>query len=309
MDGEMLSAINEDDEVSLSAAVEFLVKNKVEINFARFVACIERKLKQWFIFPKTSKVLTYLMSSTIYKYPTAELLRTAFHHTDIFLIDQMIIHGLQIDKIGDNYADVGNLFVDACKRKTKYVFLHRLILRGFDINVQSTSGATGISRAASTGTIPVLRMLMSNEKCDIDKEDNNGNTPIMVASRYNKLKSLKLLLTQKDKIKLSSQAGALRMAIRHERKEVMKTLLKAGFSVQNAVFVKSSSINETAKLYFAAGGMISSGEESMTLEDLCRGQIRKTLLEANTSSNLFIEVPKLPLPTLLKTYLCNDIIL
>lgn len=107
----------------------------------------------------------------------------------------------------------------------------RLLLeKGANPNIQDRWGKTPLSNAASEGKTSILKLLLAQDGIDVDVQNDDGETPLRLATIYNKAESVRLLLEKGANPDIQGNGGAtpvLRAASRGFT-EVLKMLLEAG---------------------------------------------------------------------------------
>ncbi|MDB5965210.1 MAG: Ankyrin [Polaromonas sp.] len=100
-----------------------------------------------------------------------------------------------------------------------------MVKKGADVN---KTGWTPLHYAASTGQLPLIRLLLENHAY-IDAESPNGSTPLMMASMYGSPEAVKLLLDEGADPSLKNQQGltAVQFARKADREDAAQILMKA----------------------------------------------------------------------------------
>ena len=262
-----------------------------------------------------SKLIRHLLTNSepdIYMYLVGDIIDALHRKSNTNVLESLIRHGMEVtDCKTAFYRNLSILFIKACQQKCKIKVIQFLYEKGFDINVTDKKGNTGFLRAASMGNMDVLKMLIKYPKCNIDIPNKQGHTPIMVATRYNWVEVIKLIITRREEICNESLQGALHFAIRQYRTTITKILLSVGTPVYNKLNVGLNQFlcaNYSLFLFVVAGGEISifPCNNETSLSNSCRKCIRKILIENSPQSNLFLLVPQLPLPKIIQNYLLHN---
>jgi uncharacterized protein len=122
-----------------------------------------------------------------------------------------------------NLQDESALMIAALKGPPELAA--RLVKRGADVN---KTGWTPLHYAATSGSLPTIRMLLENHAY-IDAESPNGTTPLMMAAQYGSADAVRLLLAEGADPTLRNQRNfsALEFAHNSERPEVMSLIAAA----------------------------------------------------------------------------------
>jgi ankyrin repeat protein len=104
-----------------------------------------------------------------------------------------------------------------------------LIDKGANPNVQTRAGLTPLSRAAGQGYNAILKILLDIPGIDVDLQDNDGNTPLRLATVNNQTESVKLLLEKSANPNIQNNDGntPLIRAVAQGYTEITKLLLQA----------------------------------------------------------------------------------
>jgi|GEM_PF-2253562 len=104
-----------------------------------------------------------------------------------------------------------------------------LIDKGANPNVQNRGGLTPLSRASGQGYNAILKLLLKMPGIDVDLQDNEGNTPLRLATVNNQTESVKLLLEKSANPDIQNNDGntPLIRAVAQGYTEITKLLLLA----------------------------------------------------------------------------------
>jgi ankyrin repeat protein len=121
-----------------------------------------------------------------------------------------------------------------------------------EINVQDASGFTPLHLASGKGHIEIVEFLL-NHGADTESEIFNGDTPLLVASRYainGKYETIKILLEHGAKVNHKDKHGrtALHKAAMYSGKEVMNLFISYGADVNARDEHQSTPLHQAAML-------------------------------------------------------------
>lgn len=104
-----------------------------------------------------------------------------------------------------------------------------LIDQGANPNVQTRAGLTPLSRAAGQGYNAILKILLDIPGIDVDLQDNDGNTPLRLATVNNQTESVRQLLEKSANPNIQNNDGntPLIRAMAQGYTEISKLLLQA----------------------------------------------------------------------------------
>ena len=180
--------------------------------------------------------------------------------------------------------------------------LQQLIDLGSNVNIKDTMGQTPLFFGAYDPDLEKIKILIE-AGADVNAADKDGNTVLHNLARNcgdaSRLKSVKLFLKCRCFINKTNHMGRNALA-------------------EHIVDTDCHDDPQLRKLLFAAGetfdGRIPEGYEplpedpqDMSLKSKCRRMPRTHLLKLNANVNLFLRIPQLGLPTLLRDDLLYDV--
>ncbi len=138
-------------------------------------------------------------------------------------VAQALVDAPKIDMNHLNASGESPLMMAALKGQTELA--EKMVKKGADVN---KTGWTPLHYAASSGHIPIIKMLLENYAY-IDAESPNGSTPLMMAGMYGSIEAVKLLLDEGADPLLKNQQGltALEFARTGKREDSTEVLEKA----------------------------------------------------------------------------------
>ena len=165
------------------------------------------------------------------------------------------------------------------------------IKSGADVNKQNKDGQTALMLAARGGHDKCVDLLIQ-AGADVNKQNKDGHTVLEVAVRYSHKKSVKQCLKGGAQVNVVNIIGVNMLSKfmipffdRNPRKEIIKLLCAAG-----------ETKDETKVPYFVK-------PLQLNLKHMCRQTIRKHLKNLNPHQHLFGRIPQLGLPSSLTKYL------
>ena len=210
-----------------------------------------------------------------------------------------------------------------------------LIKAGVDVNLKNRQGDTALTLAALTGDNKYLKILL-NSGAKLNRENDflpaaisgspkcirilleaGADVNVMYQNGNSVLYTLLHLLTDRDQTRLTSlrlilAAGADVNIQNREGKTVVERFLKWDdrwqeeyrLTILRLLYTAGEMIGEATE---KVRNLLSESESEVCLKHLCRGAIRKHLLELDPSGNLFVRVPRLGLPAVLCDYLLYNL--
>ena len=101
--------------------------------------------------------------------------------------------------------------------------------RASDVNQAENNGATPLFIASQEGHVDVVRQLLLREDADVNLAENNGATPLYIASQEGHVDVVRQLLAASADVNQASNSGATPLGIARlsGHGEVVKLLLDA----------------------------------------------------------------------------------
>ena len=268
------------------------------------------------------------------------LIEAAKHGNDK-CIDLLIASGADVN-IRNKF---GNTALIAALKSESDTCVNRLIQAGADVNA-SVSGITPLHIAADKGGVNVkalvqagadvnrasyfettaLMFTVRNEDqdlshyvdllldagADVNARDKTGDSALFMAStagNYNCMKRLLKAGAHINKINIefgNSNGGNSRAVGKTLSCDMLKLLYAAGINGSDVNMLnRISELMDAAKI--TTQDLRQRTRQGMCLLSCCRLAIRQFLKDSNSTANLFIQMPKLGLPTILAEYLLFNI--
>ncbi|XP_042223340.1 ankyrin-3-like [Homarus americanus] len=123
------------------------------------------------------------------------------------------------------------------------------VAAGANVNLQAPGGNTPLHAAALRGEAPIILLLLTHDG-DVNKADDDGFTPLMVAALNGRLDAVKDLMAGGANPKLTrldTGETALHMAMISNSREVVTALLDAGADVNAQTKDKSTPLHVAAE--------------------------------------------------------------
>ena len=194
-----------------------------------------------------------------------------------------------------------------------------------DVNVQNCHRYTALMSAARIGRDTCAELLIKAGG-DVNLKNDDGDTALIEAAHGGNDKYMRLLIEVGADVNIHNVQGAtaLTKAVKGDRvgSKCDELLIKSGGDVnQLSGYINNIRNHDRLKLLFAAGLNIDeAGDRAKRVKDelipelssvihlshLCRETIRNHLLKLGSHENLFVRVPRLPLPKALQSYLLYD---
>ena len=183
--------------------------------------------------------------------------------------------------------------------------LKLLISQGADVNKVNSEGRTPLMNACKKMNTSFVEILLDSG-ADVNARSKTGDTALMTACRTQSITCTKLLLKYGADVNAldNTHFNAVSMLKRQNLVEflpvyimVVQILFAAGIVVIQMTDFEQSCLDE----------LCGREEELIDLKSICRGKIRANLMAANSKTNLFVLVPKLPLASPLLRYLVYNI--
>jgi ankyrin repeat protein len=114
------------------------------------------------------------------------------------------------------------------------VAVAELLAAGTDVNLQEKNGSTALMIAAQRGHTIIIKLLLAAARANVNLQEIDGYTALMWAARNGHTEIVKLLLAAaRANVNLQERNGytALTLAVSHGRTEIIKLLLAAGADV------------------------------------------------------------------------------
>ncbi|KAJ3371222.1 hypothetical protein HDU91_005493 [Kappamyces sp. JEL0680] len=118
-------------------------------------------------------------------------------------------------------------------RDNRIEALVRLLERGANINAQNASGSTPLHEAAALNRIDACKKLITYPGVDLEKQDKDGNSALMVAVNTDHLSIVKLLASCNVNLELRDNHGytALLKAAKRDKPGILSVLVANGADV------------------------------------------------------------------------------
>ena len=249
-------------------------------------------------------------------------------------------------RIGKNHRECVNFVMEAGvmaadgrkllgdnSTKGAFYFRHEPLARllmsgGADVNVSDDSGIP-LTIAAHRGYVPFMKLL-TDVGADVNAPDYQGRTPLICAARTRHFTCMNILIHAGADLNATDSDGysALAASVGPGLKTpsmmtCTELLLQKGADVSKAlreesmIYIDYVFSLEGFMLLYAAGVPLDENatihgrhlvqeNSTMRLQNICRGAIRKHLLELDSTS-LFVRVPRLGLPRSMTSHLLYDV--
>ena len=212
-----------------------------------------------------------------------------------------------------------------------------LLKAGADVNIREVKRKTALFNAVKNGSVQCTDLLLK-AGADVNIRDHDSETALFIAVRNGSVKCTELLLKARAEAYRAEETvlfGLCEFRITPEVLNMLKIILRQRIKVNvrddcygsNALtyhldYIRNSSTApeyiKFVMLLFAAGETVDETKvkvpnylkpsAEISLMNICRETIRKHLLQMS-SINLFIRVPRLPLPRLMTSYLLYNVTL
>ena len=212
--------------------------------------------------------------------------------------------------------------------------LRELLYHSADVNLANCSNRTPLWAAVINGQTECLRALITAGAA-VNFTSRDGYSVLMEASAVGHTEGVKLLLSAGAHVNYTRSNGetALMMTTISCNYNIAKVLLRSGAHVNTKVVVDETLELELSRCLLSRSNRMgvehsmaqklrcllhAAGEkfvpfadnfpenEVPSLKELCRVKIRKHLIELDPNHNLFLRIPLLGLPWVLKFYLLYD---
>lgn len=139
-----------------------------------------------------------------------------------------------------SWVPIAQLY-NASKAGNKNV-VQTLLAQGVHPNSKDKQGRTLLWWSASAGRVPITNLLLKQECMELNESDNNGWTPLHVASSNGHVEVVKLLLDKRADFSVTNTNGRtpLHVTSSNEHVEVVKLLLRKG-AIANIVDKRAKS--------------------------------------------------------------------
>ena len=201
-----------------------------------------------------------------------------------------------------------------------------LLKAGADVNIQTQWGRTALFYAVRYDSVQCTNLLLKSE-ANVNIRDTNGETSLFLSSFHprditpDKLNAIRVMLHEGIKVNVRNNHGSNALTFHlnytthyptshdlHSSKFAM-LLMSAGETVDKDERMKLLHLlNKKDDIVQAEVLDYLKSPANISLMNICRESIRKHLLQMS-DMNLFIRVPKLPLPHLMTSYLLYDVTL
>ena len=309
----------EDDWLSFLQMVE---KRIWKFSVYLFHIVIMYLIEKFILFKQYSSILENVLSSRNLQFLQIQdyiwgMISYAYQKDLIVMLKTLHHHGFDLNS---PHIFKPNLFLQA-SNKNKLKIVKFCMEAGIDQT--DKDGNTGMLCAVKSCSKDVVEYFMKKDY-KIDSANNLGVTPISRAASKGFFPIVRLLLTMKASIDYKNMVTALSRAMAKARKEVksrnrnlimtqtedvIKILLKNDVSIHMSPKMIHNIIHDFERgrrtyishlIGVAAFPKISVQDEPIKnaekLQILCRTKIRDVILKRNTVKNLFAHIHKLPLP-------------
>ena len=183
--------------------------------------------------------------------------------------------------------------------------LKLLINEGADVNIVNSEGRTPLMNACEKENSPFVEILLQSG-ADVNARNSTRDTALMTACRTQYTGCTKILLKYGADVNAldNTQFNALSMI---KRQNLVATLqvYKTAAQILFAAGIKILQMTDFVEK--CMDELHGPGKNVDDLKSLCRYEIRINLQEINPRTNLFVLVPKLPLPPSLMSYLLFNV--
>ena len=204
-----------------------------------------------------------------------------------------------------------------------------LIAAGVDVNQRDSMGNTPLLHAAYRSSPDCLRILIS-AGVNVNHADLAGNSPLLEAVMLSRdINCEKILLSAGADVNQACKGCTpLLQASIQRNTECMKALISAGAHVPGTTTTRRMYFTPTwyhgmeyetaqhrlrtqmAEWSLAGPELMASlvcDKNSLNLQRTCRAAVRSHVIKMNPGSNLWAQVPKLPLPPRMRRFLLNKV--
>lgn len=151
------------------------------------------------------------------------------HPIDAFRIYKAHYEALKNGSMSKTRKDEFRLFNALTSNDIELV--KELLAKGVDVNAQDEDGYTPLIIACRKGRTEIIKLLLKHKDIDFNTQGRDKETALMKACIYNHVDAAKLLLERKDiNINFESDEGytALKWAIEYKRAEIINLLEQRG---------------------------------------------------------------------------------
>ena len=251
---------------------------------------------------------------------TALMLAAEYGHVEC--LSSLIKAGADV-----NFCEfIGNTVVHKAVEGGHIECLTTLINAGADVNINDDTCQSALHFAAREGHAESLLCLLE-AGADVNHSDDNGSTALHESAYRGHHQCIKILVEAGADVNLRDGAGNTGLthaAWDRDGLTCMKILLAKGAKLNGTVEFHddcNGHMEYNSLLLFAAGyeGIADfflkyayakeedrCGYNEFSLRNICRKSIRNHLLKLDLHENLFVRVPRLPLPKAIQSYLLYD---
>ena len=236
--------------------------------------------------------------------------------------------GADVNKVDRN----GNTALTVAAHYGDYEALMMLLEAGADVNVGSAlhAAVSGNGRTMLESPCQNLHLLISRRVpaisrnlqfietliaagADVNAVNQQGHTPLMCAAHENDLNLVTFFLRAEASINEKDKYGKNALVLNGSsyfpspvKQQVSLLLIAAGETIDGTTF---NHIATAITKHHSLPASLTANDLSIRLLPLCRETIRNHLMSLDPHTHLFIRVPKLGLPSLLRKYLLYDVAL
>ena len=188
-------------------------------------------------------------------------------------------------------------------RKSRDDVIQMLIEAGADVNAADSGGVTALLHAAKYGWESSL-VVLAETGADLNVTSPSGETPLNMMVKLSRYAGVKYLVEKGADVNYNPYRTALHYGVMVSNVNSTRLLLGAGADVNipDEKGITPLMLASRRKLYRLLSR--ETNDTTITLMSICRRAIRKYLVGMDRrQTNLYVQVPKLGLPTSVVNYL------
>jgi len=168
----------------------------------------------------------------------------ACQYGHIEIVDYLLSKGANVVVQNDIEGKFHLLHTAVNAEENSYEMIEFLLTKNFDVNVKNSRGMTPLHICAQYNKNEIAKYLINVGKADIECEDNDLNTPLIIAARYDNYDMIELLLKYRIDINCSNITGMtpLHIACENGNLDIVKYLVEMGANIDALTFEEQTSL-------------------------------------------------------------------